>query len=128
MPIELQAFLGVCLLYWILNQLIGLAKISQAGIGWGMGNRETSPEFPLWIDRIDRAQRNLLESLPLFAALIAAILYTNASCALTAAGALTFLTARVAHAFIFIAGIPVWRTVAYYFSLVGLALLALKIL
>lgn len=41
-----------------LNHLPTLARVTQAGVAWGLGNREQKPEVAAWVERADRAQRN----------------------------------------------------------------------
>ena len=85
-----------------------------------IGNRDDMPVVTGAAGRAQRAHRNLLETLPLFAALVLLVLATNRTCALTALAAEVFLAARVAFAIVYIAGIPYLRTLFW-----GVALAAL---
>jgi uncharacterized MAPEG superfamily protein len=94
---------------------VGLPKLA--------GNRENMPEMPGWAGRAARAHRNMLESLVLFAILVFAARIANVSNAMTLLGAQLFFWGRVAHALIYIAGIPWLRTAAWLVSVVGLLLI-----
>lgn len=127
MTFEFKVMLATGFLYWFLGHVGIPTKTRIAGMAWNMGNRETSPEFPAWIDRADRAQRNLLESLPLYFALAICLSSCGISNAYTQLGAWLFLGGRLAHAAIFIAGIPIIRTVAYAVAMAGLMLMAIPL-
>ena len=94
---------------------VGLPKLA--------GNREGMSEMPGWAGRAARAHRNMLESLVLFAILVFAARMANVSNAMTLLGAQLFFWGRVAHAIIYIAGIPWVRTAAWAVSVIGLFLI-----
>lgn len=127
MTFEFKVMLATGFLYWFLGHVGIPTKTRIAGMAWNMGNRETSPEFPPWVDRADRAQRNLLESLPLYFALAICLKSCGISNTYTQLGAWLFLGGRLAHAAIFIAGIPIIRTVAYAVAMAGLMLMAIPL-
>ena len=128
MTFELKVMLAIAFLYWFLGHVGVPTKTRIAGLAWNMGNRETSPQFPAWIDRADRAQRNLLESLPLYFALAICLTSCGISNTYTQLGAWLFLGGRLAHAAIFIAGIPIIRTLAYAVAIAGLMLMAIPLI
>ncbi len=97
-----------------------IALILAKGLPFAAGNRDEPYELPVWADRAGRAHRNMLENLPIFAALVLIANAAGASNEITAFGATLFFWARVAHAIIYIAGIPWLRTVAFVASLSGL--------
>ena len=70
----------------------------------------------------------MLENLVLFAILVLAARHLNISNATTVLGAQLFLWGRVAHAVLYIAGVPWVRTAAWAVSIVGLLLILLQIL
>ncbi len=91
------------------------------------GNREGLPEMTGWAGRAQRAHRNMLESLVLFAILVFAAKIAGVSNAMTLLGAQLFFWGRVAHAAIYLAGIPWARTAAWAVSVVGLVLIFLQL-
>ena len=81
------------------------------------------PEITGWAGRATRAHRNLLESLVLFSVAIIVAKLVNVSNAMTVLGAMLFFWGRVAHAVIYIFGIPWLRTAAWAVSIVGLLMI-----
>jgi uncharacterized MAPEG superfamily protein len=95
---------------------VGLPKLA--------GNRDGGlPEMSGWAGRAARAHRNMLESLVLFAVLVIAAHLAGIHNGMTLLGAQLFFWGRVAHAAIYIAGIPWLRTAAWAVSIAGLALI-----
>ena len=95
----------------------------QVGLPTLAGNREGLPEMTGWAGRAQRAHRNMLESLVLFAILVFAAKIAGVSNAMTLLGAQLFFWGRVAHAAIYLVGIPWLRTAAWAVSVVGLLLI-----
>src|SRR6185503_721321 len=99
---------------------VGLPKLA--------GNRDGLPEMPGWAGRAARAHRNMLESLVLFAVLVFVAHIVGIHNAMTILGAQLFFWGRVAHAVIYIAGIPWLRTAAWGVSIAGLALIFVQLI
>ncbi len=99
----------------------------QVGLVTLAGNREGMPELTGWAGRAQRAHRNMLESLVLFAILVLTAKAVNVGNAATLLGAQLFFWARVAHAAIYLAGIPWARTAAWAVSVVGLVMIFLQL-
>jgi len=99
---------------------VGLPKLA--------GNREGLPEMPGWAGRAARAHRNMLESLVLFAVLVIVAHIAMVRNDMTLLGAQLFFWGRVAHAIIYIAGIPWLRTAAWGVSVVGLLLIFVQLI
>jgi uncharacterized MAPEG superfamily protein len=95
----------------------------QVGLPTLAGNRDGLPEMTGWAGRAERAHRNMLENLVLFAILVFAAKAVGISNATTILGAQLFFWGRVAHAVLYIAGIPWARTAAWGVSIVGLILI-----
>lgn len=128
MPGELQVLIGTAFLYWALRQAAAFGQISRAGVAWGLGNRDTPPPpAAAWVGRAERAARNLMESWPLYAALVLSAALTGKLNAVTNVGAWLFGGFRLAHAALFIAGVTHWRTLAYYGACIGMILIALQL-
>ena len=94
---------------------VGLPKLA--------GNRDGLPEMSGWAGRAARAHRNMLESLILFAVLVVAAHLSGVHSGMTLLGAQLFFWGRVAHAVIYLAGIPWLRTAAWSVSVAGLVLI-----
>ena len=106
---------------------LAVVAVSGATLEVGLprlaGNRENMPEMSSWAGRAARAHRNMLENLVLFAILVFAARLVNVSNAMTLLGAQLFFWGRLAHAIIYIAGIPWLRTAAWLVSVIGLLLI-----
>jgi uncharacterized MAPEG superfamily protein len=100
----------------------------QVGLPTLAGNRDAVPAFGGWVGRAQRAHRNMLESLVLFAALVLVAVVTNKTNSTTLLGAQLFFWARLAYVFVYIAGIPWLRTAVWLVSVVGLILIFAQVL
>ena len=111
----------------VLTFVLVLIAVSGAQLQVGLptlaGNREGLPEMESWAGRAQRAHRNMLESLILFAILVLVARAANVSNAMTVLGAQLFFWGRVAHAVLYIAGVPWARTAAWGVSVVGLVVI-----
>lgn len=99
----------------------------KLGLPTMAGNREGLPEPTGWIGRAKRAHMNLVENLIPFAALVLAAHGLGKLGDLTALGALLFFWGRLAHAVIYIAGVPYLRTAGFLAGYVGMFLIFIAI-
>jgi uncharacterized MAPEG superfamily protein len=125
---ELMYLLWSVALTVVLVVVATLGATQQVGLPKLAGNRDNMPELQGWAGRAERAHRNMLESLVLFAILVLAARALNISNNLTVLGAQLFFWGRVAHAGLYIAGIPWVRTAAWAVSVVGLLLIFLQLI
>lgn len=88
-----------------------------------VGNRHDPPPVAPWVDRAQRAHRNMLENLTPFAALVMMAHATGHNNAVTATGAVLFFSARLAHALLYLFGIVWFRTLAWIGGLIGMAII-----
>jgi uncharacterized MAPEG superfamily protein len=102
--------------------LVGVTKVlaMPGGPKWGFGNRDDSFVVPEWVGRARRAHTNMVENLAPFACLVLAAHVSGRANETTALGAQIFFIARVAHAAIYMIGIPYARTAAFGLSFVGM--------
>ena len=105
-----------------------VALILEKGLNTAAGNRDQSDPLAEWGERGLRAHRNMLENLPVFAALVLVAHVSGVANEATAFGAVLFFWGRVAHAVVYIAGVPWVRTAAFVVSLIGLLRIAGEIL
>jgi uncharacterized MAPEG superfamily protein len=114
-----------------LTFVLVLIAVSGAILEFGLpkiaGNREGIPELTGWERRAACAHRNMLENLILFAVLVLVAHVTGVHNGMTLLGAQLFFWGRVAHAVIYIAGIPWVRTAAWGVSVAGLVLIFLQL-
>ena len=80
----------------------------------------TMPHAPLWVQRANRAQINLVQAFPPFAVLVLVAHVTGQSNTMTAFWCMVFFWARLAHAVVYLLGIAYIRTVVF---LIGFAAL-----
>jgi len=78
--------------------------------------------------RLDRALKNLLETYPAFIALALALALTGKTGGIAATGAIIWLIARIVYVLLYATGIPVARTLFWLASIVGLLMMAWRLL
>ena len=100
-----------------------LAAQAQVGLGVLAGNRDGLPTLAGFAGRAQRAHGNMLESLPLFIALILVAQIAGKANANTMLGAELFFWGRLAHWLIYLIGIPYLRTLAWLVSVIGLIMI-----
>ena len=89
----------------------------------------TPRPLPPWGKRADRAYINAVENFAPFAALVIAIHLADKANAMTAFWAMSFFWIRLAHAVIYLLGIPYVRTLLFtlgYVAVVGLFMAFIK--
>jgi uncharacterized MAPEG superfamily protein len=128
MSIELKLLVWSTALALIQMLIALLAAIAQVGFMPLVGNRENLPAFAGWAGRAQRAHRNMLESLTIFAALVLVAQVAGKSNATTAVGAQLFFWSRLAYAPLYIVGIPWLRTAVWGVSFAGLLQILSQIL
>ena len=102
--------------------------IAQVGLVPLVGNRENLPAFAGWAGRAQRAQRNMLENLIIFAALVLVAQFAGKTNVATALGAQLFFWSRLAYAPVYVIGIPWLRTGVWGVSFAGLLQILSQIL
>lgn len=107
-----------------------VARTSQYGLKWNTGARdEEMPPLKPMGARLFRAQANLFETLPLFAAavLIATVAHKDGS-ALTIWGCRLYVWARLAYVPLYAFGVRQLRSVVWLVSFAGLLALIAAVL
>ena len=120
MTIELELLIWSTVLALIQMLIALLSAIAQVGLMTLVGNRENLAALDGWAGRAQRAHRNMLESLTIFAALVLVAQVAGKSNAVTALGAQLFFWGRLAYAPVYVIGIPWLRTGLWGVSFVGL--------
>ena len=98
------------------------------GIGWALGPQDETREQSVTAARIQRALRNYLETFPAFIALALILAVTETSNGTSALGAAVYFWARVAYIPAYTSGVPLVRSVAWFASLAGLAMMLLPLI
>jgi len=125
--VELYYLVASAALTFVLVLIAVSGATLQVGLPTLAANREPQPEIVGWAGRARRAHFNMLESLVLFAVLVLVAHAAGISNGATRLGAALFFWGRVAHAVIYMAGIPWLRTAAWTVSVVGLLLLFVQL-
>ena len=98
------------------------------GIGWALGPQDETREQSVTAARIQRALRNYLETFPAFIALALALAVTETGNGTSALGAAVYFWARIAYIPAYASGVPLVRSVAWFASLAGLAMMLLPLI
>jgi len=120
MTIELKLLVWSAALALVQMLVALLAAIIQVGFVPLLGNRENLPALEGWAGRAQRAQRNMLENLVVFAVLVLVAQMAGKTNAATAFGAQLFFWGRVAYAPVYVIGIPWLRTGLWAVSFMGM--------
>ncbi len=111
----------------ILSLLLALVVIAVHFRRFGgtmiRSNRDAYPPLTGLAGRVVRAHANLNEALLPFAIAILCVSFAHVSSRWTVFAAETFLVAQLAHAGLYIAGVPEIRSVAYYVGLSATAVI-----
>ena len=129
-------FLG---LSGVLTLLLWTPYILARLVVWGLpvflhnypeGFPAKQPDPPLWAQRAHRAHLNMVETLPAFAAVVIAAghLAPDAADGSIATWSSVFFLARMAHAGIYILGVPYLRTPSYLVSWAAILAIAVQAL
>lgn len=125
MTTDLWMLAAGALLYFLQILAAAVPSILMRGMGWAAGPRDGTPEpVPAWVDRLDRAQKNMQENLITFAIVVLVVHVSGQANATSANGAMLWLGCRVLHPLLYVAGIPHLRTASWAVSLIGLAMVA----
>ncbi|HKM61532.1 MAG TPA: MAPEG family protein [Acidisphaera sp.] len=124
MSVELTMLLYSALLTLLLPVVQATGALRVVPFSQLTGNREHFPELPGWVGRANRAHRNMLENLAPFAAIVLVAQFANVHNTITVLGAEIFFIARLVHAVVYLAGIPMIRTFAFLAGWVGTVMIA----
>ena len=108
--------------------LVGLALKRAAGNAWSVGPRDTPVPLAPVHGRLRRAFDNLLESAPVFLALVLVAHLAGRIGPLVEAGIALFLAGRLAFLPAYASGIPWLRTLFWYVAGLGLVLILAGVL
>ena len=101
----------------------------ETGIAFNAGPRdEPGPPVGKVTGRLQRAEKNLFETLPLFAAAVLIAHVANRDGALTLWGAWTYFVMRIIYVPLYAFGVPMVRSVAWILSVLGLVLILFAVL
>ncbi len=123
--------LGWTLVLAIVQVLLpGMLRTRETGVDYNASPRDGPSPAPVGVvtGRLLRAQHNLFETLPLFAAAVLIAHVAGREGTLTLWGAWLYLVARILYVPLYAAGIPYLRSAVWAVSFVGLLLVLFAIL
>ncbi len=102
---------------------------AQLGYRWTAGARdEPPPPLDPVVGRLDRAQRNFLETFPLFAAAVLIAHAADRHSDMTIWGAQMYFWGRVAYLPLYAFGVPLVRSLAWNIATFGVFLILLALI
>ena len=121
MGTELQMLAWAIALGLLHLMLDAAMKTSERGLAWNASARDREqPPLGKVTGRVNRAWSNFLETFPMFAAAVLAVVATERTGDSTALGAQLYFWARLAYIPAYAAGIPYLRSAIWGVSLVGI--------
>ncbi len=105
------------------------ARRRQDGLAWAMGARDEERPQPKGVGgRLVRAQNNMLETFPFFAAAILAAHAAGREGPLTLIGAHLYFWGRLVYVPLYASGIPMVRSIVWGIATIGIVLVLLALL
>jgi uncharacterized MAPEG superfamily protein len=120
-----QVLVCSAILTWLMLVVASLVRVegwTPDGMQLAFGNREDLPPPKPLAGRAGRAAVNMLENLAIFTAIAAAVHFSDKATQ-AQLGATIFFWARVAYWPCYLAGIIYLRTVIWFVSIIGLAMM-----
>lgn len=108
----------------LLTLIQGTRNILALGLVTAAGNQHDIAPWSGWNDRLNRAIRNQIEAMSIFAPILLSVEIANLNNETTAMGAQIFVITRVAHAVVYTAGVPWVRTTAWAIGVAGIVMVA----
>jgi uncharacterized MAPEG superfamily protein len=119
------------LMWLVVAAILGLVQILLAAqaaqtyrpLDWNVGPRDTPIPTEGVAARLERAYRNFLETFPLFAAVLLAVVLRNKTGGLSEWGCALYVIARIVYVPLYAFGVKYLRTLVWIISIVGIVLL-----
>jgi uncharacterized MAPEG superfamily protein len=127
MSLEMQLLIWATALTLVQAVIALLGAMFQVGLPALAGNREDPRPIEGWAGRAQRAHRNMLENLVLFAVLVLVAQIAGKTDATTALGAQLFFWARLVYVPVYLIGIPWARTALWGVSVAGLVMIFMRL-
>jgi uncharacterized MAPEG superfamily protein len=128
MPIEILVLAATGALLLTLTLIQGTRNVLVLGLPTAAGNQHDIAPWSGANDRLNRAIRNLIEALAIYAPIAVTVQMLGQTNDISALGAEIFLIARVVHALVYVLGIPWVRTLAWFAGVGGIVLVASPLL
>jgi uncharacterized MAPEG superfamily protein len=129
MSFELTILAWTLVLALVQVLLPALLRNHETGVGYNAGPRDApAPPPGRLTGRLMRAQNNLFETLPVFAAAVLIAHVAGREGVLTHMGALLYIVARICYVPLYALGVPFVRSLVWMVSLVGIILVLVPII
>lgn len=121
MTTELYLLAATLILAIVQIMLASALRTRETGLNYNTGPRDgDGPPVGKLTGRMQRAQKNLYETLPLFMGAILIVAVAGRESTLSFYGAWIYFIARILYVPLYAAGIPVVRSLAWLVSLIGM--------
>lgn len=128
MSIELQYLIFAVFLVLLQMVLQSVAGFLANGLKGAVGSRDDEVLTSGIGGRFERAYYNMLETFPVFAALVLTVHVSESWDTTSALAVQLYFWARVAYIPLYVSGIPFLRSIAWVVSMVGIVMLAWPLL
>ena len=128
MSIEITYLVWTLLLAVVQIFLTAAVKTSVFGLEWNMSARDERREPTRLTSRLERAQANLFETLPIFIGGVLAVQMMGAADERTALGVQLYFWARLIYVPLYALGVPVIRTLVWAVGFAGLMMVLLALI
>lgn len=129
MTVEMWALFGAMVLGLVHVSAASFALKAQAGNAYTVGPRDEHVPRLALAGRLDRAQRNFLETFPIFAAAVLMLEVLGRSGGwLSEAGALVYLAGRILFLPLYALGVVWLRTLSWNLATAGLVMVMIALL
>jgi len=123
LPTELTVLLLAVILGLVHIFAAAIAMTKDRGAQWNAGPRDGEPPaMGNLAGRLDRANSNFKETFPFFAAAVLLAFTTGRLSELSALGAQLYLVGRILYLPLYVAGIPVARSLSFMLSVAGMVM------
>jgi uncharacterized MAPEG superfamily protein len=124
MTIEMKLLAWSLVLAVVQILAFDIARTGQYGVKWNTGPRdEAMPPLSPVAERLNRAQSNLYETLPLFIAAVLGLHVLGISTPMTVVGAQLWFWGRVVYVPLYAFGVRMVRSLVWLASFAGLVML-----
>ena len=124
MPTEILMLAASGALALAITLIQATRNVLVLGLVTAAGNQHDIEPWQGANDRLNRALRNLIEAIAIYAPIAVSVTILDIGNDVSALGALVFFGARVVHAVVYTAGVPWIRTTAWFFGVVGILMVA----
>ena len=129
MEFELKCLVVSALLGLAYILIAAQARTKELGVKWNVSARDgKQAELQPMTQRLLRAQANFFETYPLYIAAVIAVTQSHQLSNYSYYGSLLYLVARAIYLPLYAFGIPVFRTIVWQISMIGILLILIPAL